>query len=372
MLALTGCGALGGLAQPLPVSLPARFTNAPLAVGSTLYPVERGRVVRTLEFTGLVRANTEHDLYFPVGGGVARVLVKSGDRVAAGDLIAELAVDDAKMDLVDAEIEAELAELRLAEATNELQAAQAEAQLRLEAAQLEWQRLQLDTRTTSSDLQLAEHALRVAEAEVAQVAVQNVEILGKQLEAAQAQVARAQLYLDRLSLRAPLAGTVRLSQELRVGQAVEAYTLVGRVVDSGTLIVESQLESNSLELLATTVHQQMNLTTLSGYSFGGSILTLPQPYGDGSTPYVQIAPVASADGLTLREGINVVVRVQIASPEDVLLLPNNALQIIGGRAYVVVQEADALRDQEVALGLQGDTHTQIVEGLTDGMIVVAP
>jgi hypothetical protein len=45
--------------------------------------------------------------------------------------------------------------------------------------------------------------------------------------------------------------------------------------------------------------------------------------------------------------------------------------ICSERCNVVVQGANALRDQDVALGLQGDIHTQIVEGLDDGIIVVA-
>jgi multidrug efflux pump subunit AcrA (membrane-fusion protein) len=87
---------------------------------------------------------------------------------------------------------------------------------------------------------------------------------------------------------------------------------------------------------------------------------------------LQIAPESSEAGFKLLEGTNVVVRMQVTSSQDVLILPNDAIQTVAGRNYVVVRDSDFLRDQEIAIGLTGDTHTQILDGLSAGMEIVAP
>jgi multidrug efflux pump subunit AcrA (membrane-fusion protein) len=48
------------------------------------------------------------------------------------------------------------------------------------------------------------------------------------------------------------------------------------------------------------------------------------------------------------------------------------VQIIGGKTYVVVDDDGQLRDQPVVVGLVGDTRTEILEGLAEGMSVVGP
>ena len=79
---VAGCSR-SGAPSPTPTSAPALET-----AGLTTYVVQRGRVARTLEFTGRIAPIEEVPLYFKTGGYVKQVFVQPGDQVQAGDLLA--------------------------------------------------------------------------------------------------------------------------------------------------------------------------------------------------------------------------------------------------------------------------------------------
>ena len=81
------------------------------------YVVQRGRVTRELEFTGRISPVEEVPLYFKTGGYVKQVLVQPGDRVKAGDLLAELEIGESgDLQGTSAELGLAVAQARLAQA----------------------------------------------------------------------------------------------------------------------------------------------------------------------------------------------------------------------------------------------------------------
>jgi RND family efflux transporter MFP subunit len=372
IIVLSGCFPLAKVTQPLPITLPTRFSDLPLTVGSQSYPVERGQVVRTLVFEGTVQAGAYQDLYFAEDGRVARLHVRSGDHVVPGDLIAELESEGAELDLAEAEADVQLAELRLQQQMNDIDQAKEDARLNLEMAELTLEQLNGDITVSSTERRIAEHKVAVALAEVQQAELLSVAIAQKELEVAELALARAQFERSRLDLRASITGTVRLGEELQVGLAVRAYVAVARVVDAESLVIESTLAADELEMLHETMPAQIEIASSPGVTLPGMVLTLPQPYGNGNTPSIQIAPDVNDHNLSLREGTNVVVQVEVGSTQDVLMLPNIAIQTVAGRHYVVLRENDQLRDQEITIGVVGDTYTEIVDGLSEGTEVAGP
>jgi multidrug efflux pump subunit AcrA (membrane-fusion protein) len=162
-------------------------TDAPTgtsASGSTpvtsdlTFVVQRGRVTRELEFTGQISPIEEVPLYFRATGYVRRVLVRSGDQVKTGELLAELEVesgvdsvgiqspiDAAELDLAVAE-----ATLTQAEEANTFAVAQAEMALELAQEQLArtealWTTFSAATTTARVGLDEANDAVARAEVE---------------------------------------------------------------------------------------------------------------------------------------------------------------------------------------------------------------
>ena len=76
----------------------------------------------------------ETELYFKTGGYVKRVLVGRGDQVQAGDLLAELEIDDLLKQMAQAEVTLSSAQLRLNEAEKSLERQIAQQELDLTGA----------------------------------------------------------------------------------------------------------------------------------------------------------------------------------------------------------------------------------------------
>ena len=84
-LLLSACAAQPVQEEPTPTPLPT-----PVIPTKPTYTVQPGEVVRKLEFTGRVVPVIQEDLFFKTSGRVDKVLVKKGDQVKAGQLLANL------------------------------------------------------------------------------------------------------------------------------------------------------------------------------------------------------------------------------------------------------------------------------------------
>jgi multidrug efflux pump subunit AcrA (membrane-fusion protein) len=76
--------------------------------------VLRGELIRTVELAGKVTPMEEVDLSFEVGGTVARAYKKVGDKISAGETIAELDRSSTNADLLKAEADLLAARAELA------------------------------------------------------------------------------------------------------------------------------------------------------------------------------------------------------------------------------------------------------------------
>jgi RND family efflux transporter MFP subunit len=154
---LTACG--GGGAQPTPTFFPT-----PVVSEAPTYTVERGTVVKTLDFRGRVSPVTEQDLFFETDGYVRVVHVAQGDLVETGDLLAELEIGDLENQLAQTKVVLQTAELKLSQAKQENADALAEARITLDKAKL--QLAQTEAQDVYGDVTIARVSLTQAEGAV--------------------------------------------------------------------------------------------------------------------------------------------------------------------------------------------------------------
>lgn len=69
-------------------------------------------------------------------------------------------------------------------------------------------------------------------------------------------------------------------------------------------------------------------------------------------------------------GMNGDVEIIIAQEEDVLAIPAEALMEKKGQNYVRVIEGKKIKEVEVETGIETDTKTQIIQGLTEGDLII--
>jgi HlyD family secretion protein len=136
LLAACGQSSQGGTA-PTPTPFPT-----PVAVEKPTYTVQRGTVVRTLEFTGRVSPVRERELFFKRSGHVSTIYVARGDQVSAGDLLAELELGDLENQIAQAQVALQTAETTLANAELDNADALADSRIALESARIRLEQAQ--------------------------------------------------------------------------------------------------------------------------------------------------------------------------------------------------------------------------------------
>ena len=133
LLASCSPGPRSAQEEPEPTPIPT-----PIVPAAPTYVVQRGEVVRQIEFTARVAPVTEARLFFRSDGFVRAVHVAKGAAVKTGDLLAELETASLERGLAKAEHELKTAQEKLAEAEQKHQddLARAELQLQLAKARL--------------------------------------------------------------------------------------------------------------------------------------------------------------------------------------------------------------------------------------------
>jgi HlyD family secretion protein len=155
---LTACGLTGsqaGSAEATPTPLPT-----PIVPEKPMYTVQVGTVVQTLEFTGRASPVLEQELFFETNGNVSEVFVARGDWVQAGDVLAELNIDDLQTQLSQKMVSLEMAELKMEQAQIEATEAITTALMNLDEAQ---DNLESVKTTSANDLVEAQAAVESAE-----------------------------------------------------------------------------------------------------------------------------------------------------------------------------------------------------------------
>jgi multidrug efflux pump subunit AcrA (membrane-fusion protein) len=161
LMACSGGGDTAELTTPTPIP-------TPVVPERPTYVVQRGTIVNTLEFTGRISPVLEQDLFFRSEGFVDQIFVQRGDRVQAGDVLAQLEIGNLENQLAQAQVALETAEIRLARADQDRQDALVEAQLNLERIELQVQRGQTagsSATLVSAQIELDNAHQRLANAE---------------------------------------------------------------------------------------------------------------------------------------------------------------------------------------------------------------
>lgn len=151
-------GASSSSATPTPLP-------TPIIPEKPIYPVQRGQVVKTLEFIGRVSPVQEQDLFFKSDGFVSSVNVARGDQIQAGDLLAELEIGELQNRLAQQQVALETAEVQLSKAEQSIADQALEAQINLEKLQLQLE--QQETNNSSSRFVSGRVNLQAAERELA-------------------------------------------------------------------------------------------------------------------------------------------------------------------------------------------------------------
>ena len=344
MLCLTACGSgeIASEVTPTPFPTPVRPT----------FTVQRGDIIVEAKLSGRVVPVALETVYFQIPGQVREVYANVNDEVTEGELLGELA---------------EAEELRAQ--VDETRRTIRRAQIDLEIAQLTLEQFQSQGRSTN-EIKIQELQVELAQMNLEEV-LQSLGIDPESpvLDELDAQVAQARAF-------APADGTIIAA--INIGRNVTPDTPAFVLGNPDQLEIVAELDASKGDTEVREMFEGMPVTvTLDANAdakLTGTIRQLPSPYGTGASDdrTIHVVLDSSPSASTYQTGDNVTVTVLLASKEDVLWLPPDAIRSAGGRTFVIINSDNGPQRVDVEIGLQTRDRVEIVSGLEENQVVVGP
>lgn len=342
--------------------------SGPLApVRVTTQRVATGQVLPELFGIGTVEARRSYLVGPTVAGRVRQVAVDVGERVHAGQFLAEM--DPVDLEERDAAQQAALARATSQLAALEAQRQDAQARQRLAAANAQrYQALGRDNFISSGGVEAREQELASAEAAVA-AATASLAAARQDVQRLQAERAGVQRQRSVTRLLAPADGVVS-SRDAEPGSTVVAGQAVLRLMDPASLWIRLRLDQARSGGLAPGLPARVRLRAHPGAEWVGQVARV-ELLGD-SVAEERIAQVSLQDApADWAVGELAEVTLALPRPAASLVLPNASLQYRQGQVGVWRLQAGELAFVPVRLGAAGlDGQVQVLQGLRAGDEVI--
>ncbi|MFL9864477.1 efflux RND transporter periplasmic adaptor subunit [Paraburkholderia fungorum] len=307
-----------------------------------LTTVSRRTLSETLPLTGSLRAVTQAAVKSKVAGSALNVMVREGDPVKTGQILAKI---DARDYVARAE--------------------QTRGQMAAMAGQLDIAKQTLDNNRVLVERGfISKNAFDTAQSQY-QIARAN-------LDAAKAALASSNLSLDDTVVRSPLDGQIA-SRSVEPGEKVAVDTKLFDVVDLRTLELEAPVPVG--EIGRVRIGQPIQIA-FDGIDIPvqGAITRINPAAQAGSRSIMVYVQVANPSG-TLRVGMFGTGTISVGNRQDVLVVPAGAIRTDGTRHSVYALVSGKLVEQTVETGATGDadgsTWTEIAGGpLVSGRQIV--
>ena len=332
--------------------------------------VKRGKIAQTVSATGEISATNLVDVGAQVSGQIKKMHVKIGDVVKEGDLIAE--IDNVTQ--VN-EVNTRKAQLQTYQAQLE------SAQVALKIAQRKYSRyksLASADAVSKEEFEATEDSLATNRAKIKE--------LQSSIRQTQIAINTAEKDLGYTRITAPSAGTV-VSLVVEQGQTINSSQTSPTVVQIADLTsMTNKMQIAEGDATKVKAGQTVNFTILSEPdtpisakldSIDPGLTTMSQGSYSKSTDttsnaiyYYARATVPNPDG-KLAIGMTTQNTVEIASVDNVLMVPTVAIKTKDGKKFVRVLGANNQAvDREIQTGLKDSMNTEVKSGLNEGEKVV--
>jgi RND family efflux transporter MFP subunit len=343
LAALAAAALFAGVACKKTASNAAPAAEAFGAAPVRVFKVLRARITEKITYTGTIEAWNKINITPEVGGKIALIHVQAGDRVAKGQVLAELETDSIRLQLKQAEAGVAVAEASYADA---LRNKERMDRLIKESAVSEQQR---------------EKVQLVYDSAVAQ------------LEQAQAGLNLARHALDVSIMRAPFSGVIA-SKNAEVGDVINPMMGgfgggaggVLTLMDYSKVKLVVAVSSEDIGRIGKGQEAVLRVGSFPGRDFRGSVNVVNLTADPLNKKFGVEVVIANGDG-ALRPGTFGDLVFEVQSHENALVVPQTAVL---ENAYVFVVDGGKAVKKTVALGIQNTTMVEILGGLAEGDAVV--
>lgn len=347
--------------------------------------VKRGRLIETVVASGHVETPFRVEIGSQLTGTVQDVLVQQGEKVTAGQPLISLEQRELKAAAVQAQGAVAQAEARIRQLEEltlpSAKEALTQAQATLRNAQATYDRtaqLEHNGYATRAALDDAQKTLDVARAQMrsAEFQVYTASPGGSDYVMAQTLLNQARANLDTAQSRLGYATIAAPRDGVLITRAVERGTVVqpGKTLlvlaPAGDTQLVLQIDERNLGKIALGQKALASADAYPDRRFAATI-TYINPGIDISRASVEVKLTVADPPDYLRQDMTVSVDIEIAAKDDALVLPVRSVHdVLSGAPWVLGVKDGRAGKRPVKVGLRGNSHIEITEGLAAGDLAI--
>lgn len=358
-----------------------------MLVGPTIVvdQVRQGRLVETVVASGHVETPYRVEIGSQITATVQEVLVRAGERVSKGQPLISLEARELKAAVVQSEGAVAQAEARIRQLEEltlpSAKEALAQAQATLLNAQQTYDRtaqLERNGYATRAALDDAQKTLDVARAAMraAQFQVYTASPGGSDYVMAQTQANQARANLDTAESRlgyatitAPRDG-VLITRNVERGTVVQPGKALLVLAPDGDVQLVLQIDERNLGKIALGQNALASADAYPDRRFASTISYI-NPGIDISRASVEVKLTVADPPDYLRQDMTVSVDIEIAARDDALILPLRSVHdALSSKPWVLGIKDGRASQRAVKLGLRGNSHVEITEGVAAGDVAI--
>jgi multidrug efflux pump subunit AcrA (membrane-fusion protein) len=365
--------------------------RAERAASVHIMTVQRGAISQQLLATGDILADARVDVFPKVEGHLRELRVEEGDRVQAGQVIAQIANDDLQTEVARAAaqmdaLRAEWAEMQAGARPEEIaQAVNRVEHSRAELGNTEWmlQRTRaMVERGVQSAQELEEATRKITQARaahsIAQTQLQLLragarseerQALQARLRAAQGALHLARVELQHATITAPMDGVVG-RRHVDLGAYITTTTTpIVTIVAMDILKIRMPVSERDIGRIRPGLHAQLRVDAYPEDVSTGKVQRV-SPLIDPTSRSGEVEISIANPDHRLKPGMFAKVALILEQRQEVVVIPRAALRLDEQGAAVFVVQDGVAHLRRVATGLRTDTEVEILDALAPGTEIV--
>ena len=334
----------------------------------TVVGVERSAPNGTLVLPGNIEAVTEAPVLARASGYIQKRYVDIGDRVRAGQLLAEIEAPELDQQVNQARAALDQARAALEQADANQRQGQAQEQLAKVTAD-RWKNLAARGVVSRQENDTNQSQYAAAQA--------NVAALEKAVASARSNINAAQANLSRLAelqgfknVRAPFVGVITVRNVDAGALVSEASTLLFRIAQTDRLRTYVNVPQSDAGSVRAGQPARLIIQDLGGHQFSGVVTRTANALDPASRTLLVEVQVSNSSGLLL-PGMYAQVDLTTPRANPPLLIPGDTLVVRSNGSQVGVVGADHIvHFQRLQLGRDYGDKIEVLSGLEAGQQVV--
>jgi HlyD family secretion protein len=306
-------------------------------------PTTEATISKNTLLTGSIEPRDEIAVKPQISGIIAEIMVKAGDMVKVGDVIARIKVIPDESQLSSAENRVKTAAQALELATSKFNRT-SQLYNKKYASREEYEEAENTLRNAQLELSAAKDALSIVRDGVSSTNAQGSNTL----------------------VRATITGLV-LDVPVKVGASViqsntfNDGTTIATIADMNNLIFKGKVDETEVGLLSVGTPMTITIGALQDVELGAAIEYIsPKATSENGTNTFEIkAAISNVDSQTMRSGYSANASVELNAVKGVMSVPESTLEFEGNNTFVYVL-TDSVPSQKFE-------RRQVETGLSDGI-----